>query len=356
MRVPERPQKLCDLDLMKRLKAYSEGKATWLPEGQELGGHERTACQELHVHLTALIERCLHPLMDRVTSREMEGFTMHDSGHGLKVAHLMWHIMNPRRRELVSPGEIALLVVSAHLHDLGMGLSKEERKARLATESDLWDKVDPQSSYVRALKQLTDLAAKEDTSEPIKAEAVYQVQQAQEALLCTDSRERHATSERYYELISAFGEMHKNDRINIPDIETLLSFDGDSYKEKLVDICVSHNEDAHVLLDRDATNRDQWRFSTQYPIGCCIADTRFVAATLRLADILDFDRERTPAVLYYYLLPRSADPFENVSVREWSKHLAISNWEFENQKVVFRGRSSSAFNSPLKKSPHSDSL
>jgi molecular chaperone HtpG len=132
------------------------------------------------------------------------------------------------------------------------------------------------------------------------------------------------------------------DRVHIPDIRAALSFDADSYLEKLIDVCVSHNEDAHVLMDRDPTNFDQWRFPTQYPIGCCIADVRFVAAVLRIADILDFDRERTPPVLYYYLLPRSADPSENVSVREWSKHLSISNWEIEAEKVVFRGRSPNA--------------
>src|ERR1700691_2948840 len=98
MRIPERPERLADLDLMKRLKAYSAGTDTWQPQGQPLGNHEQTACGELHAHLTELIENCIHPLMDRVTSREMQGFTMHDHGHGLKVAHLMWHIITPQRR------------------------------------------------------------------------------------------------------------------------------------------------------------------------------------------------------------------------------------------------------------------
>jgi hypothetical protein len=66
---------------------------------------------------------------------------------------------------------------------------------------------------------------------------------------------------------------------------------------------------------------------------------RFVAAALRLADILDFDRERTPAVLFHYLLPQSGDPASNVSLREWSKHLAIANWEIEKGKLLYRGRS-----------------
>jgi molecular chaperone HtpG len=121
-----------------------------------------------------------------------------------------------------------------------------------------------------------------------------------------------------------------------------LSFDGDSYEDKLIDICVSHNEEPYVLLDREPSNVDQWRFPVDYPVGCCTANTRLVAAALRLADILDFDRERTPSVLFHYLLPRSGDPSDNISVREWAKHLAVSNWEIQNEGIIFRARSPTA--------------
>jgi hypothetical protein len=341
-RIPQRPQNVTDLDLMQRLAAYSHGTATWHDSNQPLGLHEQTVCGELHANLASLIQKCLHPLMDRITSREMQGFTMHDSGHGLKVAHLMWHIMLPSRRQQLNPGEIALILTAAHFHDLGMGLSEEERKARLSSNSDLWERLDPQSFYSTAITGLED-AAKKGLSDPAKNEALFQVQQAQEALLCADTRDRHAKRERYLEIIRTLEVMHASDPINIPNIHTLLSFDGDSYEDKLLDICVSHNQDAHVLLDRDPTNADQWRFPVHYPIGISVADTRLVAAALRLADILDFDRERTPPVLFHYLLPRSATPSENVSVREWSKHLSISNWEIDAEKIIFRGRSPSAF-------------
>jgi molecular chaperone HtpG len=339
MHIPERPQNLRDLNLMLRLEAYSNGEATWHVSGEKLGEHERTACRELHANLTALIQKCLHPLMDRITAREMQSFTMHDRGHGLKVAHLMWHIIKQERRDILSPGEIALLVTSAHLHDLGMGLSQAEREARLRSDSDLWDSVDTQSVYFKVLESLKELAR---TNKSLKAEALYQIQQAEEALLCVDTRERHATFDRYNAILLSLAEWHKRDPVNIPSIDTTLSFDGDSYKDKLIEICISHNQNAHSLIDRDPTNPDQWRFPVQYPLGCCLANTRLAAAALRLADILDFDRERTPPVLYHYLLPRSADPSENTSVREWSKHLSISNWELDNYKIVFRGRAPNA--------------
>ena len=343
MRIPERPALLSELDLMHRLKQYADGDASYDPSERNLGSRERGACLQLYTNLTALVEKCLHPLMDRITSREMRGFTMHDHAHGLKVAHLMWHILKPARRERLTPGEIAILVVAAHLHDLGMGLSDEERQARLRADSDLWETIESQSTLTDALAGLVELAKQEDAPEAAKSEAAFQVQQAQEALLCADTRERHATETRYKEIIRGLESMHLADPTKIPDVSAALSFDGDSYAEKLIEVCVSHNQDAHVLTDRDPANADQWRFPTRYPIGCCLADIRLLAATLRLADILDFDRERTPAVLFHYLLPRSATPSENVSVREWSKHLSISNWEAEQEKIVFRGRSPSAF-------------
>ena len=208
MPLPARPTKVAELDLMKRLKAYGDGSATWHENEQALGDGERHACTQLLGALVAFIEKCLHPLMDRVTAREMQHFTMHDAAHGLKVAHLMWHIITPERRDTLSPAEIALLVLAAHIHDLGMGLSDEERKARLAEGSDLWDKVDTNAYYVKAMHALQALAARDDVASATKAQALMQANQAQETLLCNDSRERHATPGRYAEILATLEAMH----------------------------------------------------------------------------------------------------------------------------------------------------
>jgi len=62
-----------------------------------------------------------------------------------------------------------------------------------------------------------------------------------------------------------------------------------------------------------------------------------VAGALRLADILDFDRERTPVVLFHYLLPTALASTDDRSVLEWKKHMAISCWDIDDEAVVFRG-------------------
>jgi hypothetical protein len=139
-------------------------------------------------------------------------------------------------------------------------------------------------------------------------------------------------------MLDSLRKFHERDQVNIPSIEACLSFDGDSFRDKLVDICVSHNEDSVALVRRDAQNPERDRFPAGFPVGCCAADLHMVSAALRLADILDFDRERTPVVLFYYLIPGPVSAEDNRSVLEWGKHLAISNWNVESEAVVFRGR------------------
>jgi hypothetical protein len=340
MKIPERPLSVSSLDLMKQLHSYAYGHSSWL--SSPLGDREKNACLQLHSNLLQFTEKALHPILDRVTSREMQSFTMHDTGHSLKVAHLMWHIIKPERRAVLSPAEIALLVLSAHLHDLGMGLSEDERKSRLEPTSDLWEKYGEDLEFKHRLESLRKTALNA-TESHIRAEALFQLQQAHEALLCIDTRARHATKERYLALLQQLRSFHEKDPIGMPDISAALSFDGDSFEEKLIEICISHNEEADSLIKRDPRNFDQLRLPKQYPVGCCQADTQLVAAALRLADVLDFDRERTPSVLFHYLLPSSTNPEDNFSVREWSKHLSISNWEVDDNRIVFRGRSPSAF-------------
>src|SRR5207247_648343 len=135
------PKRISDLDLMQQLGRYAAGDASWDPQVRA-GPDAQSACKALHVNVTLLIEKALAPILDRITSREMDTFTMHDSAHGLKVAHLMWQIMDPSRRQRLTPPEIALLVLAAHLHDVGMALTKEERSERLSASSDLWEKLD----------------------------------------------------------------------------------------------------------------------------------------------------------------------------------------------------------------------
>jgi hypothetical protein len=336
MQIPETPPNIAELDLMKRLAAYGEGADSFLPQHLPLGQAARRACKELHVMLASL-ERTVGPLLDKVTAKEMVVFTAHDRRHALKVAHMMWHIIAPKRRSLLTPPEIGLLVAAAFIHDLGMFLSNAERESRLSPNSDLWERLEVSTETRSQIEELSKAVVNERV--PAKQQRLVRQQyQAQEALLCADNRERHATPERYRGIFQELRLLHQKDPTNIVDIEAALSFEGDPYLEKLIEICVSHNESADTLVRRDARDVSRPRFPRDYPVGSTTSDLQFVAAALRMADILDFDRERTPPVLFHYFIPGALNPADEGSALEWSKHLAISNWHIETDEIVFRGR------------------
>lgn len=336
MQIPLTPANIVDLNLMQRLADYGAQKATFETAGTPLDRTVADACRRLHSMLS-MFDRTVAPLLDRVTAKEMDTFTLHDHKHALKVAHLMWHIIAPERRELLTPPEIGMLVSSAYLHDLGMFLSDAEREKRLSPDSDLWQSLDISIDVKMRIEALEQDASKE--TEPIKKQRLLRdVYQAQEALLCIDNRERHATPGRYHGILNELRELHKKDPTNIVDIDAAMAFGGDTYIDKLVDICVSHNEGADALVRRDAHNPERPRFPRDYPVGASTADLQLVAAALRVADILDFDRERTPPVLFHYFIPGALCAEENRSTLEWSKHLTISNWHIDPDAIVFRGR------------------
>jgi hypothetical protein len=232
--------------------------------------------------------------------------------------------------------EIALLVLAAHLHDVGMALTKEERTARLSSSSDLWERLEINEGVNDRMATLRTEIASADVGRSRSAKS--ELDQMEEALLSQDTRERHATPERYNQVLETLREFHQKNPESVPGVDECLSFDGNSFRDKLVDICVSHNEDAEALLRGDSENPERPRFSTNFPIGACTADLHMVAAALRLADILDFDRERTPPVLFYYLIPSALPSNENRCILEWGKHLSISHWHIHEDTVVFRGR------------------
>jgi hypothetical protein len=335
MQIPETPLRVEELDLMQRLSAYASGNANWHPE-RPVGPESKSACEQLHAHISGLVRKTLSWILDRVGAREMDSFTMHDRSHGTKVAHLMWHILDPSRRDRLTPPEIAMLVLSAYVHDLGMALNKDERAERLAAGSDLWNKLDVHESVK---SRMTFLRRQIGSSDDVVARrAKSELDQTEEALLCQDTRERHASRGRYEQIFEILRAFHARNPENIPSIDECMSFSGDSFRDKLIDVCVSHNEDAEALSRRSQENLTRPRFSSDFPVASEIVDLHIVAAALRLADILDFDRERTPPTLFYYLIPSTLSPLESRSVLEWGKHMAISSWHLERDAIMFRGR------------------
>lgn len=220
-----------------------------------------------------------------------------------------------------------------------MASSAEERATRLAEESDLWRSVSRDPRLRSWLRTLESESADKTLSESARRRAHLELLDAQEVLLAEDTRTRHATRERYEELISTVDRAIAAGHLDLPKLERVASFDGDSFLSQAVDICVSHNEGSDVLAARHRTDTTKPRFTRALPVGRSTADLLLVAASLRLSDILDFDRERTPKILYDYLLRDKRGVSVERSELEWAKHLAVAHWSIEPGAVIYRIRS-----------------
>jgi hypothetical protein len=337
MRIPETPNSVSDLDLMKRLDLYAKGEAQWRRDGTTIGPKEQKECGLLYSHIIAVVEKAINPLLDRINDKEMDTFTLHDTNHGMKVAHIMWHILSEERKNHLSPSEIALMVYSAFIHDIGMFLTEEERRNRLDPNSDLWEQLDFDVDVKAKISILRSQIYDQSLPDCQRDRLIRDLYQAEEALLCKDTRENHSTSKRYNEIIENLQAIHNTDHSKIPDIYSALSFHDDRFDRMLVDICVSHCEDYSALIERDKINSERPRFPREMAIGNSTADALMIAAALRMADILDFDRERTPPVLFHYFFPGPFINSDNKAKIEWSKHLSISNWSIEENNIIFKG-------------------
>lgn len=208
------------------------------------------------------------------------------------------------------------------MHDLGMCLTIPERQRILSSLDfeeelrrwpQLWDELEA--------TRLLYLSAQPEEKLLIE----NRLFQLQEAGLAAYLRPRHATSLRYRELIAQL-----KDAAGRSD---LFEVRGVSFENELIEICVSHNLDAGVLLQ--TTDAYTERFSRDLPIGGQRLNVQFCAAILRLIDILDFDQERTPRVLFESLGIADNDlPGGEVSLQEWNKLMAVHSIDFRPEEMV----------------------
>jgi hypothetical protein len=164
--------------------------------------------------------------------------------------------------------------------------------------------------------------AKSDLDRSVLETELYQLQ---EAGLCNYLRPRHATRDRYNALISQIATSSgRND---------LFEINGVSFRDILIDICVSHNQDPGVLVESSGVYGD--RFPRDLAIATYSLNAQFCAAVLRLVDILDFDRERTPTVLFDSLgISTRTIPGAEVSLREWQKHMSVHSIDIREDEIV----------------------
>jgi hypothetical protein len=237
-------------------------------------------------------------------------FTLHDDVHLLRVTELMAKLI-PKQvlEEVLNPVEIALLILAAHYHDVGMVPDVEEASAihgssefGLARENWLLE----HSGYEEAKRILNEAGVGAD--EQSRCSAV--LRDFEQAAFTHFIRLSHAR--RSAEIVlKTLGE---DSRLRI----------GTGHLADAVGLlCTSHNEAATWMNPANG-------FYVDSLIGDFRINLVYLGIVLRLADILDFDRERTPDELY-----RCINFSSPISLQEWEKHRSVTGWIIAPNSIRF---------------------
>lgn len=216
-------------------------------------------------------------------SHSYNNYTMHDMNHGLRVASYMEQLafgiddkFDLRMKEF-NAFEIALMLISAMLHDIGMTIRPQDRE-------------DIRNNKIKYTDTLTyeGVLSVMDNNED---EAIKEI-----------IRRTHAA--RIEEFISYEFDDKKD------TISKILQIDNSyPYADDIIDICKAHGEE-HSFLSNMCDDRTKGNFTY---------NPRFIASLLRIADYLDIDKQRTP-ILWYSIMK-----IDGFSKEEWEKHFIIQN-------------------------------
>jgi hypothetical protein len=235
-------------------------------------------------------------------------FTLHDERHSLRIVEIM-HAVLGRVVEQLDGIEIALLILSAYFHDQGMVVNADELIA-LKSSSD-WSLheqrwIADHPNFTETQSKLADPLLTSDEQRRL-ARAIADL----EGAMFTDFiRVSHGQRSAEF-IIKQYGN------------DARLTVQGRSLAQLLADICRSH-----VLPGESISVANGFRYDEL--VGTTPVNTSLIAIALRLSDILDFDRERTPDSLFRAI--HFASP---ISLEEWQKHRSISGWDISSDRILF---------------------
>ncbi len=235
-------------------------------------------------------------------------FTLHDERHFVRVAELMALVLGDDVKSL-NAIEVALLLLSSYYHDQGMVPEADEWKriqdsSEFKVSLDRWEIENPNLSIIR--RQLDDMRFSQKEKESLSS----QIQQHLDAHRTDFLRVTH--SERTEQLVNRlFG---SDDRLTVCGV---------NLAQILGRLCASHVWPASQLTDENSFRVDQ-------AIGVYSINLRFLAVILRLADILDFDRDRAPEALL-----RTINITSPISLIEWANHRSVEGWEISSKHIRF---------------------
>lgn len=261
------------------------------------------------IKLLSLVNETVHYCYHRskMVMKHMGEFTLHDGEHLFRVLKIMEHLIPQETLLELSSPELALLIMAIFFHDIGMAPSESEVKCWLGIYENTSPTPEESAEFqkynrFRSSKQIQVLEIHQLRNEGKNAQADL----IEKHLITEFIRITHA--DRAMDII----DQDWNDKIRYKDVDLTPS---------LAQLCQSHNYDGSRLLELESSmivGADQY---------VCLP---FIGVVLRLADVLDFDANRTPSVLYAHLGVKNP-----VSIQEWQKHRSVEAWTISPSKIIF---------------------
>jgi len=202
-------------------------------------------------------------------------FTLHDDGHAFRVAERMHEIIPPETLQGLSIYELAFLLLSAYLHDIGMTppLRKVTSHYHFLMSGET-NSLAPEE--IRTFQHWLDDDGRQITP-PL-----------------TNTKPTSRNIRTCQELITHYARARHNDWGTDWIKQNLGSLELGQYKDwvhALTKLCQSHHVGYNELVAQSFN-----------PVvvnpGGMIVHLRFLACVLRMADILEFAPERTPSVIF----------------------------------------------------------
>jgi len=273
---------------------------------KKLESQNDTKAKPLIAQLTHLCEEASDRMKAMPTTSPQ--YTLHDESHFLRVTELMAMVLGESIDQLNSI-ELCLLILSAYYHDQGMVMDETEF-AQLSTDvkfqifRDTWYMEHPNQKDISIQLQNSNITGTEQSR-------LASLLAEMEAAMLTDYlRTTHAKRSATY-IIERFS------------ADQRLEISGINLADVLAKICESHYSHTNELVPANGYNYDE-------QIGLYKINLSFIAIILRLADILDFDADRTPEVLL-----RTIHFSSSISLQEWRKHRGIRGWEINTNLIRF---------------------
>ena len=206
--------------------------------------------------------------------KQFPNYTLHDIGHSIRVIGYMNELVKERINNF-SELQLALIVYSGLLHDIGMFVSDDEK-----------------TDLCRKFERVNYKFSKMTFDEKVSYLKEY----------IRKNHGKRVTDALNYDI---------NDRTKIKS----LLFGGKSLSYDLTDliskICQSHTESCDWIIQNLPSN-------CEYAND--VVNPQYIAFLLRIGDALDIDDRRAPYLLYKLLNP------QGISNTEWKKHIPVTNY------------------------------